>query len=99
MCIEVRMLLFTIISCFHAVPPSYDQGYPPPAQGYAQPPPPQQGPNVVVVQGGGGQTVQQTTIIQAEKQKVNHVLHLLITLFLFPPWLIVWIILCCIYGC
>jgi len=92
------MLLFTIVLFSYVVPPSYDgnQGYPPPTQGYAQPP---QQPNVVVVQGGGGQAVQQTTIIQGDKQKVNHVLHLLITLFLFPPWLIVWIILCCIYGC
>lgn len=78
------------------------QAYPPPTKGYVPPP------------GGGydpisaGQTnvmiatapeVRQTTLIREERPKVNHVLHLLITIFLFPPWLFVWIILCAIYGC
>jgi len=74
------------------------QQYPPPTQGYAAPPQ-QQSTNNVVVVNAGGPTVQQTTVIQQQRDKVNHVLHLLITLFLFPPWVFVWIILCCIYGC
>ncbi|XP_065883595.1 cell death-inducing p53-target protein 1 homolog isoform X2 [Dysidea avara] len=87
--------------------PPQQQGYPPQQQGYPPatqyPPQPQYAPqqqsntNVVVV--GGGPSVQQTTVIQQPKEKVNHVLHLLITIFLFPPWVFVWMILCCIYGC
>ena len=88
------------------VPPGYDpnapqgyppQGYPPPTQGYAPAPAAQQqqSTNVVVV---GGAPAQQTTIIQQEREKVNHVLHLILTL-LIPGWIFVWMILCCIYGC
>ena len=94
--------------------PAYNPGYvpqsPPPQQYYPQPtypayapapaPMPQQQSttNVVVV---GQQAPQQTTTIiqQKAKPRVNHVLHLLITIFLFPPWIFVWIILCMIYGC
>ena len=80
------------------------QGYPPqgypPQMGYAPAPAPmaqqQSNTNVVVV---GGGAPQQTTIIQRPRERVNHVLHLLITIFLFPPWVFVWIILCLIYGC
>ena len=80
------------------------QQYPPPTQGYGQPqgyaaPPQQQSTSNVVVVNAGAPAVQQTTVIQQPKEKVNHILHLLITLFLFPPWVFVWIILCCIYGC
>ena len=86
--------------------PPAPQPYPAaPPQPYIAAPPPapiapvaqqQTNTNVVVV---GQQAPQQTTIIQRPKEKVNHVLHLLITLFLFPPWMFVWMILCCIYGC
>ena len=71
------------------------QGYPP--QGYTPAAPVQQqsSTNVVVV---GGAPAQQTTIIQRPRERVNHVLHLLITIFIFPPWIIIWIILCMIYG-
>ena len=31
------------------------------------------------------------------KPKVNHVLHLLITFFIFPPWIFVWIAFCIMY--
>ena len=84
-----------------------EQAYPPPTQGYVPPPPPRaaegytpvsadhQQTNVVVV---GASAPQQTTLIREEKAKVNHILHLLITVFLFPPWVFVWIILCAIYG-
>ena len=78
------------------------QGYPPqgyPPQGYPQQPQAQQQATTNVVVVGGGAPAQQTTIIQQPKEKVNHILHLLITLFLFPPWVFVWMILCCIYGC
>ena len=103
------MHLFVSVTC--VVPPSYDpnyppqqpggyppQGYPPQQPGYAPPAPAQQAisTNIVVV---GGAPAQQTTIIQQPKEKVNHILHLLIMLFLFPPWVFVWMILCCIYGC
>ena len=92
--------MYISVTCL--VPPSYDPnypgGYPPQQPGYAPPAPAQQAANtnVVVVQ---QQAAQQTTIIQQPKEKVNHILHLLITLFLFPPWVFVWMILCCIYGC
>ena len=88
--------------------PPQQQGYPPQQQGYPPatqyPPqqpqyaPPQQQSNTNVVVVGGGPTVQQTTVIQQPKEKVNHILHLIITLF-FGPWIFVWCILCCIYGC
>ena len=28
------------------------------------------------------------------KPQINHGLHLFITLFIFPPWILVWIVLC-----
>ena len=74
------------------------QGYPPPQQGYYPPAPAaqqQQTSNVVVVQ---QQPTQQTTIIRERKPQVNHLLHFIITFFIFPPWLFVWIILCIVYG-
>ena len=77
---------------YPAAPPQPYLAAPPPAPMAQQ----QSNTNVVVV---GQQAPQQTTIIQRPKEKVNHVLHLLITIFLFPPWAIVWMILCCIYGC
>ncbi|XP_065902500.1 filamin-B-like [Dysidea avara] len=81
-------------------PPVQTAPYYPPAPYYPQCPMQQtSNTTVVVVGGGGGPAVQQTTIIQRPRKKVNHVLHFLITFFLFPPWIIVWIILCCIYGC
>ena len=83
--------------------PPQQQQYPPPTQGYGQPqgyaaPPQQQSSTNVVVVNAGGPSVQQTTIIQQPKERVNHILHLIITFF-FAPWLFVWCILCCIYGC
>lgn len=78
------------------------QGYPPqgyPPQGYAPAPAAQQQSSTNVVVVGGGAPAQHTTIIQRPRERVNHVLHLLITIFLFPPWIFVWIILCAIYGC
>lgn len=73
------------------------QSYPPP--GYPAQPAPQQQQNTNVVVVGGGAPAQQTTIIQqAPKEKVNHVLHLLLSCFI-PGWIFVWMILCCIYGC
>jgi len=51
--------------------------------------------NVVVVQ--GGPSVQQTTIIE-QRERVNHCLHCIISVFCFP-WILIWCCLCCIYGC
>ena len=79
--------------------PPQQQAYPPPTQGYAPAPAAQQQATTNVVVVGGQQAAQQTTIIQqAPREKVNHVLHLIITFF-FLPWIFVWMILCCIYGC
>jgi hypothetical protein len=56
-------------------------------------------PGVVVVQAGAPQPVQQTIVTTHVQQRprVNHLLHLLITIF-FWPWVIVWIILCITEG-
>ena len=36
-----------------------------------------------------------TVICQSEsKPQINHELHLFITLFIFPPWIFVWFVLC-----
>lgn len=77
------------------------QPYPPPAKGYVPPPVPQgyapvsTGQQNIVIDSAPAS--QQTTIIREERPRVNHILHLLITI-LFFPWLFVWIILCAIYG-
>jgi len=86
-------------------PEAYSQ---PPPQAYDQPPPqaygqpqyghpqvypqmvqPQAQPTTVIVTGGGGGQ----TVVVNRKERVNHVLHLIITI-LFWPWVFVWIILC-----
>ena len=82
----------------YAPQPGYQQQYQP-AGGYAPAPVQQQSNTNVVVVGGGGPAVHQTTVIQPARPKVNHILHLIITIFLFPPWVFVWILLCAIYGC
>ena len=82
----------------YAPQPAYQQQYPP-ATGYAPAPPQQQSSTNVVVVQGGAPAVRQTTVIQPRRPQVNHILHLLITIFIFPPWVFVWIILCAIYGC
>jgi len=66
--------------------PAYGQphGYPPTAA------PHQPQTHTVVVAGGGGTG---NTIVVERAPRVNHILHLIITI-LFWPWVFVWIILC-----
>ncbi|KAI8511699.1 hypothetical protein Bbelb_107990 [Branchiostoma belcheri] len=65
------------------------QGYGPPPQAYGAPPPAAQQQTTVVM----AQPQPQTVIIQNEsRDRVNHCLHCVISLF-FPPWLFVW---CCL---
>jgi hypothetical protein len=52
--------------------------------------------NVVVVQAAPQPTVQ-TNVIQ-RRDTPNHCLHCIITFFC-PWYLLIWIIICCIYGC
>ena len=40
----------------------------------------------------------QVVVMEEEPKKVSHCCHCCVTCF-FPPWLLVWMILCCIYGC
>ena len=56
----------------------------------------QQTNNIVVVH--QPQPVTQVVVVEEEPKKVSHCCHCYVTCF-FPPWLLVWMILCCIYGC
>jgi hypothetical protein len=79
-------------------PPAYDyqqQGYQ--QQGYQQPydqPPPsyQATSSVTVAVAQQPQVVYQTVAV--ERRKTNHLLHCLITFFVFWPWVFVWIYFC-----
>ncbi|XP_065919821.1 uncharacterized protein [Dysidea avara] len=78
-----------------APPPPYSAtaDIPPPAATYPPPPPPKD-------------TTEQTPLIvhqhvyvsESREPAVNHLLHFVLCL-LFPPWIFVWLILICIYGC
>ena len=71
-------------------------------QGYysapAAPPAIQHQTNVVVV--NQQQPIPRPAVVYRSESKpqVNHMLHLLITVFIFPPWVFVWIALWIMYG-
>ena len=75
-------------------PPPQQQGYPPSYPPVQQPSQvQQQSTNVVLVQ-----QPQQTVVQHVRDDKPSHILHCIITFFCWP-WVFVWLILCCIYGC
>ncbi|KAL5491541.1 hypothetical protein EMCRGX_G016843 [Ephydatia muelleri] len=77
-------------------PPMY-QGSPyQPAPAYYPPSTMQQQSNNVVVVNTQPSATSQTIIYEDEKP--NHILHCIITLFC-PWWILVWLCLCCMYGC
>jgi len=57
-----------------------------------------QNPAYVVLQQQPQSIDQEVVVNEERKKKVSHCLHCCLTV-LFPPWIFIWMILCCIYGC
>ena len=80
-------------------PPTQMYQHQPPTQMY-QPQPPTQmmPPPQIIIQQPPSPPVVVSNVSYRQDDRPNHLLHCIITLFC-PWWILVWLCMCCCYGC